>query len=364
MKVAFDGRYAENDLVGIGKYIASLVSEIARNNIECLIFYSQKPKYPIYGKNISFKILPSLNRYVFEQINLPSALKKGKVDLYHATGNLGIPLFCPVPAVLTVHDIIPILVKDYFNYSKYKYLAKSSYLFRLKTSLVKAKAIITVSQFTKQTLIENLHIPTDKIKVIYSGAPEINNKTSDLPTGLQPKQYILNQGGIDIRKNLDCLITAFAKVIKEFPKLKIVITGENKNMKQKLQQQAIDLGIRDAVVFPGYVSEELLWSLIRQARCICYPSLIEGFGWPVLEGFAAGVPVITSATSSLSEISEGVAYLINPLNEDNISSAMLKILQNSSLRNKLIDKGIKRLGHFSWKKTASETIHTYQEILG
>lgn len=361
MKIGFDGRYAEGDLVGVGKYIVSLTNQIAKRNVECTIFYSKKPKYPLTGKNISTKILPSLNRYTFEQFSLPRAFKQEGIDIYHATGNLGIPLVSPIPSILTIHDIIPLLIPDYFKYSKYGFLSKYSYLFRLKTSLAKAKKIISVSEYTKKTLVEKLGIKPEKIKVIYSGAPEVNNQSLKLPSGLKEKEYVLNQGGIDIRKNLERLIRAFAKVLKT-ENLKLAITGENERMVRELRDLGEKMGIEDSLVFTGYLSEEGLWSLIRQASCVCYPSLIEGFGGPVLEGFRAGVPVITSNTSSLPEIAGGAAYLVNPENEEEIAEAILKIVEDNSLRKNLIEKGKVRLKDFSWEKTAEEVIEVYKEI--
>lgn len=363
MKIGFDGRYAEGDLVGVGKYIVDLVSEIARKNTKCVVFYSQRPKQMSSSQNITFKILPSVNRYAFEQINLPKAFIREKIDLYHATGNLGIPFFCPVPAVLTIHDIIPILINDYFKYSKYKFISKFSYSLRLKTSLLKAKKIISASKFTKKSVIDNLAIKEDKIKVIYYGAPKIDFKSSKLPPGLKANRYILNQGGLDLRKNLDRLIRAFAKVILSMPDLKLVIAGENDNLKRELENEANILGIKESVLFPGYVEKEGLWSLIRQASCICYPSLLEGFGRPVLEGFAAGVPVITSKTSSLPEVSGQAAYLVGPEKENEITQAILEVLRNKNLRKKMIKSGRQRIKKFSWSKNAEETINIYLEAL-
>jgi len=369
MKIGFDGRYAEGDLVGVGKYIASLINQIAKKNIECVIFYSQKPKYPIIGKNIFSKILPSLNRYTFEQISLPRALKQEKVDVYHALGNLGIPLVSPVPSILTVHDIIPLLFPDYFKYSKYGFFSKYSSLFRLKTSLIKAKKIISVSEYTKETLVEKLGVKPEKIKVIYSGAPEADSKSLELPKELKKGEYILNQGGIDIRKNLERLIRAFAKMKckvqsakRKENDLKLVITGKNENIEERLRKEIKILGISNKVIFPGYVDEERLWSLILQASCVCYPSLIEGFGGPVLEGFAAGVPVITSNISSLPEIAGGAAYLVNPKNEEEIAEAMMKVTGEKETRDMLIRKGKERVKQFSWEKTAGETIKIYSDL--
>lgn len=363
MKVGFDGRYAEGDLVGVGNYILNLIKLLAQKDIKCVIFYSKQPKYSISGKNISQKILSSNNSYIFEQINLPKALIQEKVSIYHATGNMGIPLFCPVPAVLTVHDIIPLLINDYFKHSRFGLISKFSYLFRLKTSLFKAQKIITDSEFTKKSLKEKFNLDNKKIKSIYLGVSKINLRSSELPKGIKSKKYILNNGGIDSRKNLDILIKSFAKVVREFPDYKLVITGKNEEMKKELENLAISLKIEKAVVFTGYIEEDNLISLIEQAICICYPSLFEGFGLPILEGFNAGVPVITSNISSLSEVAGDAAYLINPNDENEISKGIIKIIKDANLRKQLIVKGKERVKQFSWEKMAQEVIEIYEEII-
>jgi glycosyltransferase involved in cell wall biosynthesis len=363
MKIGFDGRHAERDLVGVGKYIVDLVSEIVRRDIKCVIFYSQRPRQTPFTQKITIKVLHSINRYTFEQNNLPKALIQEKIDVYHAAGNLGVPIFCPVPAVLTIHDIIPILVKDYFKYSKYKFISKYSYLFRTRTSALKAKEIIAVSEFTKKTIVNNLGVKQAKIKVIHYGAPKVSHKSNKLPAGLKPQKYVLNQGGLDLRKNLSLLISAFSRVIEEIPDLKLVIAGENEVIKRELKSGIRSLNIEKSVVFPGYVGKEGLWSLIRQANCICYPSLFEGFGRPVLEGFVAGVPVITSKTSSLPEVSGQAAYLVDPEKEDEITQAILEVVKNKNLRKKMVERGKQRIKKFSWSKNAEETIKIYKKAM-
>jgi len=364
MKIGFDGFHARADLVGIGKYIQNLVNQVAKKGHQCVIFYPGKPKYPITGKNISSKILPTLNRYINEQYYIPRLIKEEKVDLYHAVGNMGVPLFCPVPAVLTVHDIIPLLYPHYFKHSKYKFLSEFSYHFRLKSSVAKAKKIIADSEYTKKTLIKETGVKSEKVRVIYLGQPEVNRETNKLPKGLKPGEYILDHGGIDVRKNLDRLIRVFARVLVKESQLKLVITGENEAMSPGLKNEAEILGVEDSIVFPGYVDEKELWSLIRQASCVCYPSLIEGFGGPVLEGFAAGTPVITSNTSSLIEVAGDGALLVNPEEEKEIANAILKVIGDKETREKLIEKGKERLKDFSWEKTAKETLKIYNEIAG
>ena len=363
MKIGMDARYAEGKLTGIGQYIHKLVLGLSQKKIKVLLFYSKNPLCPLSSKNIHPIILPSDNRYIFEQVLLPRSLGKEKVDLYHAAGNLGVPLLCPCPSVLTVHDLIPLLYKDYFSFSKFKYLSKASYFLRTVSSIVKANKIITDSEFTKNCLIKMFKVPCKKIQVINLGIKEIKKKTK-LPKGVTKNGYILNCGGIDIRKNLERQIEAFAKISPLFPKLKLVITGENRFLKPKLVAFARKLKIDSKVDFPGYLDEATLWTLGRNASCICAPSEIEGFGFPVLQGFAGGVPVVAANSSSIPEIAGNSAILVDPYNVLDIARGIKKVLIDNHLRIKLIQRGAKQLKKFSWERTINETIEIYKGVIG
>ncbi len=360
-RIGIDGRYAEGELLGIGKYIKILALRLARRGFKVTIFYSQKPKYKLPRKNIYSVVLPSKNAYIWEQFLLPKALLEKKINLYHAAGNLGIPLFCPCPSVLTVHDVIPLLRGKYFKNSRFGTLSKLSYALRLATSVFKAIKIITDSEFTKKSLIKRLNVEPSKIKVVHLG---VNVYKKSLLKRILHQQYILNNGGIDERKNLPRVIKSFALVSRKFPRLKLIITGENPIMMRKLEELVHRLGLSKRIIFTGWVEEKFFWSLIKNAQCLCVPSEIEGFGLPVLEGFATGVPVVSSKTSSIPEISGGAAILVDPFNVKEISHGLQRVLTNKKLRKSLIKSGFQQVKKFSWSKTVSETVKIYLEVLG
>lgn len=362
MIIGIDGRYVEGDLVGIGKYIKYLVLGLTKRNIKVIIFYSKRPMHSFSNKLIQEVVLNSSNRYVFEQYLLPNAFKKYKIDLYHATGNLGIPLFSRVPAVLTVHDLIPLDEKNYFRHSSFPLLSKTSYFLRLFTSCFKAKKIIAVSKYAGYRLNSLFEITKKKTQVIYSG---VNLVTPDknLPFDLKEKEYILNHGGMGERKNLTRLILAFSKVSLKFPMIKLVITGADKNLKTKLEKIVRLKKLQFSVIFTGYVSEGALSRLVKSAFLICYPSLLEGFGFPILEGFASGVPVITSKNSAMEEVSGGAALLVNPKNTAQLTESMKRLIENRVLREELIKKGLEVVKKFDWEKTIDQTIKSYREIM-
>lgn len=357
MKIGFDGRYAEGNLVGVGKYIKYLIQNISLKE-ECIIFYSKAPEYSIKDKNIRSVILPTNDNFIFEQILVPRALKKYKVKLYHATGNAGIPIFSRVKSILTVHDIIPLEVENYFAYSKFPILSKYLYMFKLYSSCLKAKKIVSESEYTMKQLIK-IGISADKISMIRLG---INIFPVELTKKYISGNYILNNGGIDIRKNLERLISAFAIVHKKLPKLKLVITGENKTAMIELKNLVNKLKLNDFVIFTGYANDSDMASLLKYAKCLCYPSLIEGFGFPILEAFSYGVPVISSNTSSIPEIAKNAAILVNPKNEKQIAGAILKVLKDNKLANELRRLGLERVKDFSWRKTANEYLDLYHRL--
>jgi glycosyltransferase involved in cell wall biosynthesis len=167
---------------------------------------------------------------------------------------------------------------------------------------------------------------------------------------------------MDIRKNLDKLIKAFALVYRNNKNIKLVITGDNKRIKGQLDTMIADLGLGNSVVFTGYVNDRILGAIIKSATLICYPTLSEGFGFPVLEGFAAGVPVISSNTSSLPEVAGKAALLINPKKVNEIAGAIEKVLHGGKSINEMVLKGKARYNMFNWKESVNEYLDLYNSI--
>ncbi|MCX6704862.1 MAG: glycosyltransferase family 1 protein, partial [Candidatus Woesebacteria bacterium] len=183
-----------------------------------------------------------------------------------------------------------------------------------------------------------------------------------LPKVFMGQKYILNQGGIDIRKNLDNLIKAFALVNIKHPDIKLVITGRNLRMKKGLDILVKKMNLQKQVVFVGYVDDGTFAALVKSAVMICYPTLSEGFGFSILEGFGAGVPVISSNTSSIPEIASDAAILVNPESITEIKSATEKVLSDPKLVQKMVLKGREQYNKFSWEKTVNEYLDLYNHI--
>jgi len=227
---------------------------------------------------------------------------------------------------------------------------------------MKARKVVTVSNYVNKELTRKLDIPAGKIQTIYSGRPAIE-KAGTLPANLKNQKYILNHGGIDIRKNLNKLVEAFALVRAKHPDIKLVITGENIRIRKQLDKLITNLKLKGSIIFTGYVDDKTLSAVIKSALLICYPTLSEGFGFPVLEGFGAGVPVISSNNSSIPEIAGNAAILVNPKSINETSNAIEKVLADKKFASGMVLKGKARYNMFSWEKAANEYINLYKSVL-
>ena len=359
MKIGIDGRYAQGDLVGVGNYIKNLVDGLTFRGFKCVVFYSKKPKLKI--NNCKSVILYVSNRYLFEQVFLPIALVKNRIDIYHGTANSGLPILTFIPTVLTIHDLIPLNYRGYFKFSRQPFISKKLFSLNMVLSTMKANRIITDSNFVKKEVVRKLRIQTNNVKVIYLGVSI--GKIGPLPLKLRRSLYILDHGGIDVRKNLEIMIEAFSIIIKKIPNCKLVITGDNLNLKPRLKTLVKELDIEKSVIFTGYVGEETLGALIKHAGCICYPSLMEGFGMPVLEGFQTGVPVVCSNVTSLPELAQDSAILVNPMSSKEIAAGIISALKNKKKRTKMIEKGKLVVKKFNWNNTVDQTVDVYREVL-
>ena len=179
--------------------------------------------------------------------------------------------------------------------------------------------------------------------------------------------YLLHlaTGGPHPRKNVAGLLAAYARLRADHAAPPLVVAGDVTSARgQALLGTAADLGLADHVIFPGQVSEAVLPALYRSATLLVYPSLYEGFGLPILEAMASGLPVITSNRSSMPEVAGDAAILVDPENPEDLASALSSALTDDALRRDLAQRGLDRSRKFTWERTARETLAVYQRIAG
>ncbi len=296
-----------------------------------------------------------------------------------------------VPTIVTVHDLGFEFLPWYQNPIQRFYLSKIIEKLRSRS----ATHIIAVSKSTKKDLIEKLGVPEGKISVVYEGtdrrfAPELKIKSEKLKI-IKKKykidgEYILFVGTIQPRKNLVRLIEAFARVLGEIrdspgpgpedflragifssrisrANLQLVLVGKRGWSADEIYEAPKQFGVADKIKFLDYVSDEDLSALYTGALCFCLPSLHEGFGLPVLEAMASGVPVVISNVSSLPEVGGDAAVYVDPYNVNSIADGLSQLLTaDITSYNQLVERGLKQVQKFSWEKCARETMEVFEKI--
>ncbi len=317
-------------------------------------------------KNVHIIVIGESFYPVWEQITLPRAAKKYNLDILHCTSNTA-PIFCDIPLVLTLHDIIFLEPRDKNNKSLYQNMG---WLYRRKVVpkiLDKCRRIITVSNFEKQNIINKLHIPEKRMAMIYNGYNEWFTTFRDVAdiykSYIDKPGYFFFLGNTDPKKNTERTLIAYSKYLeKSNVKRKLLMADLDKEYLNGIIERNHIENIREQIVMPGYIVNSDLPYIYNRAFAFLYTSLRESFGIPLLEAMACGTPVITSNTSSMPEIAGTDAILINPESSDEIAEKMLQLENNELYYNAQKEIGLKRAELFSWKKTAEQLLSLYEEV--
>ena len=305
----------------------------------------------------------------FEQIFLPLAAKREQIDLLHCTGNTA-PLFSPAPVVQTLHDVIfmdAIPSGDSF-YQRFGNLYR-----RRIVPLVtpKSKAVITVSQYEKERIVQRLGIKPEKIHVVYNGLNETRFHPNYSPSQQEavrlkyrlPEHFILFLGNQTTRKNPARAIEAYIKYASVTDNaLPLVTPGLSKRFVVSVLQNLGYPYNEQQFLTPGYIEDPDLPVMYLLSNIFLFPSLSEGFGMPLIEAMACGVPVVSSSASCLPEIAGNAAVLANPLKADEMASAILSLSHDTNLRNKKIEAGFRNARRFSWRRSAETIMSIYEAV--
>lgn len=308
-----------------------------------------------------------IERILWEQTRLVQHTENLQVDLVHGLVNV-LPLRSNVPGVVTVHDLTFLRLPQLFPRAKRMYL---TYLCRESAS--RADRIIAVSQQTADDLISYFDTPAHKIDVVHNGVDErfYPGSQADIEAFRQhkrlPDRFLLYLGTLEPRKNLELLIKAFAdwkaSPSIESESIKLVIAGGKGWFYEEIFAAVKELALEEEVFFPGFIPEKELPDWYRAAEVFIYPSQFEGFGLPVLEAMACGVPVICSQTGSLVELVSDAAITVPTEGPKALTEAIEQLTTDTALRNDLRQRGVARASLFSWTQTAEQTIDVYDRVL-
>jgi len=303
---------------------------------------------------------------LWEQWALPRAAKKYGVEILHCTSNTA-PIWCNIPLVLTLHDIIFLEPRDKQNHSLYQNMGWLYRRLDVPRILNKCRRIITVSNFEMENIISKLGIPRERMAMIYNGYNNWFKPIED--TSHVTQKYIADEGyffflgNTDPKKNTERTLVAYSKYLQQSDvKRKLLMADlDSEYLNGIIQRNHIE-NIKEHILMPGYIVNSDLPYIYNGAFAFLYTSLRESFGIPLLEAMACGTPVITSNTSSMPEIAGHNAILVNPESSDEIAEMMLQLERDEDFYEKQKAIGLERAKLFSWRKTAEQLLRLYQKV--
>ncbi|HEV8194161.1 MAG TPA: glycosyltransferase family 1 protein [Ktedonobacterales bacterium] len=384
MRIAINALFLQEPRTGTGRYLYNLLNALGRVDgvNEYLLLSPREPTHlPETPSTFEWQTVPvgrvqyageNITKVVWEQHTFPLAAKQAKARLMH------VPHFAPplrthsIATVVTVHDVIAMRLPGYRATP-----AAQGYSRLVARAAKHATAILTVSDYSKQDIIELLDVPAERVRVIREApAPQYRRVTDPERLramrekyGLGPR-YVLNVGGLDVRKNVRGLIAAFAAVYHSLRErdLQLVIAGNPDRLGTSAlfpdwRALAATFSIPQQIVCTP-IDEEDLPSLYAGASCFAFTSLYEGFGLPPLEAMACGAPVVCSDRTSLPEVVGSAGVLVDPEDADQLGAALLRVLSDQVYADDLRARGLARARQFTWEQVAAQTSALYAEATG
>jgi glycosyltransferase involved in cell wall biosynthesis len=368
MRIAFDGTTLRPGRTGVGYYtehlLHHLVQEAPRHDVTV---FSSRPVDVARALPAAVRIDTSrwrIPRMLWMQTVAPRMLERLAPDVAHFTNGM-MPLSCPVPAVVTIHDMSLAL---YPRYHPPRRVLLNRPLVNL--AVRRADAIITVSQSARSDIVRHYRMRADQVHVVTeAAAPEFHPvhdaarlESVRVRYGLASR-FILYVGTIEPRKNLPKLLDAFARrrASGELSH-QLVCVGPYGWLSRDIEEQLERLQIAPAVRFTGYVPFEDLPAIYNLAEMFVFPSIYEGFGLPVIEAMACGTPVITGPAAALAEVGGGAVEHVDELDAEGLGAALVKLAQSRERREHMAALGLLRASEFSWRRAARETLEVYRLV--
>lgn len=362
MNIVVNAVFMHNKPRGVGRVCNNILIKIAQKDKknQYYIYYGKWQDYDflnICQENFHFiKLNIPVNAFIrnfYLAFILPFKIKKYKPDVYHLMDTS--PVYIKTcPTISTIHDLAEFSVPE--KYNKVKCFLRKIYV---KSQAKKSDLIITVSNYTKKDIQDRFNINENKIRVIHnyfenSHKIDINRKY---------KNYFLVVGEIERTKNVGMIVEAFSKLkLEKNIDFRLIIVGKRGNDYDNVVTTIKKYKIENYVDLLNYVPDDKLFELYKNAFALIFASSFEGFGLPLLEAMSFGIPVISSNTSSMPEVVGKAGLLFNPKHVNDLEENMLKLTQDKSLRNKMIELGYEQIKLFDYDKLIRKLLDTYGEF--
>ena len=377
LRIGIEGKVLTRQIGGIGRCAINLLSAMASlasqewADLEFVIFAAPQTDRTLL-QDLNVKVCRGLQHVRSSMLRscfgLPVAARVESIDIFHGFDESGLPFFLKRGKfVATIHDVMPLMFPWAFPF-KHRLVSR----FALSRVCRQADVVIVPSSATKAELLRYLSVDESKVVVTPWGC-EARFQSAGDPTSLAlvrqryrlPERYLLFLGTLEPRKNVLTLLQAYAQLCAQQAALdvKLVIAGGHGWGYKDVKATCEALRLTDRVVFTGFVDEDDMPDLYRGAMLFVYPSLYEGFGLPIVEAMACGVPVITSNVASIPEVAGEAAILVEPRQPEALAAAMASVLGDAQLQDTLRQRGLERASQFSWERVARQLLAVYRSLV-
>lgn len=351
---------------GTETYTRGLINGLLENDAKNqYILFCNKENYSSFlkFKNCEVVELPfyasnRILRLFYEQFLLPFYLKKHKIDVVYSLGYTA-PFFPFCKSIVTIYDL-----NWYYHPEDFSKIEKLAWQFFVSNSARFGDKIITTSKSSKESLIKVLDIESSKISVIYGGVPELakpGKKEILKKLGINNK-YLFTVVAAYPHKNLMTLLKAFKEISIKKPNLQLVVVGLGGRAEEDIKKFISENNLSKRVHILGWVNNTILSTLYKFAEVFIFPSKYEGFGFPIVEALYFKKPIVSSNAFSLKEVVGDAGILVNPINVDELSKSICKVLDNSHIKNKLLKASGKKIRNFLWSDAAEQTINIFKSL--
>lgn len=369
MRLVFDARIHLNHMSGISRYIINVVEGLAKiaESDEIIVLHNAK----LPENDVLFERLGNLQNVDFYKVKghhfgpsnyiiIPPVLKKINPNIYHYP-HLDAPTNHKFKTVATIHD--PNFSNNTLKFKDFLGLKKTYFKQSLKNTLINSSKIVFISEAMKNEVIElykNSKLDNSKFVSIYNGLDtEFISMAEKIKKSKTPSKnklpYLLFVGQIREHKNVTRILTAFEKFRGDYPDFELILIGKHYDRNIKLN--------KSGVKHLGIVNEDELINYYLNAKALIFPSLLEGFGLPILEAMQCGLPILTTNYGATKEISGNAALLVNPLDLDEIYNGMIRIVSDENLRGILKTASFEQVERFTWESSAQKLYALYHELI-